>query len=158
MGYRYRGHVAYSHLYGPGVLEAVGAKRQVNGNICFGTLGLACPEMVIDKVYFPRSPQELFTRVQVPLGDGEDDRPSEREAFLEAIEVSKAAIHKHIVRIHASYTRQQHGYALLTPACDLNLSQFIKNPPYSFRSMPKQRRRRVLLEWLNCLANALAYI
>lgn len=141
-------------------LEAAGSKRQVNGqNSVGGILGLAFPEMVIDKVYFPRSPQELFTRVQVPLGGGGDnDGRSERETFLEAVNLSKAATHKHIVKIHASYTHQQHGYALLTPACDLNLSQFIKYPPYTFRSMPKQRRRRVLLEWLHCLANALAYM
>lgn len=141
-------------------LEAVGAKRQVNGDNCVRILGSAYPGMVIDKVYFPRNPQELFTRVQVPLGgDGENDgRTSERETFLEAVEVSKTATHKHIVKIHASYTHQQHGYALLTPSCDLDLSQFIKHPPNTFRSLPKQRRRRVLLEWLHCLATALTYM
>jgi len=137
-------------------ISCAGTKRQ--GNV-MGINGLSAPAAVaFDKVYFPRSRGELYIRMQVPLGDGDDGETIQREIFLDEIAASKTVVHKHIVKIHASYTHQGDGYILLTPACELNLSQFIKATPSSFKSMPKDRRRRILLEWLHCLADALAYM
>jgi len=146
-------------------IECASTRRQVNVNMNvnvnmhMGINGLSAPAAVaLDKVYFPWSWEEFYMRMQVPLGDGDDGKTIQRETFLEEIAASKAVLHKHIVKIHASYTHQEDGYILLSPACELNLSQFIKYTPYSFKSMPKDRRRKVLLEWLHCLADALTCI
>ncbi|KAF8421363.1 kinase-like domain-containing protein [Tirmania nivea] len=137
----------------------VNVNMNVNVNMHMGINGLSAPAVVaLDKVYFPWSWAEFYMRMQVPLGDGGDGKTIRREIFLEEIAASKAVLHKHIVKIHASYTHQDYGYILLTPACELNLSQFIKYTPYSFKSIPKDRRRKMLLEWLHCLADALAYM
>lgn len=143
-------------------IECASSRRQVNVNmnvnVNMGIDGLSTHAVILDKVYFPRNRQDFFMRMQVPLGDGDDGKTIQPAVFLREIEASKAVIHKHIVKIHASYTHQSDGYILLTPACELSLNQFIKYTPYTFKSMPKDRRRRVLLEWLHCLADALAYM
>ncbi|KAF8435880.1 kinase-like domain-containing protein, partial [Terfezia claveryi] len=157
-------HVDYSEdetvaIQYAGTRRQVNVNMNVNVNMHMGINGLSAPAAVaLDKVYFPWSWQELYLRMQVPLGDGDNGKTIQREDFFGEIAASKAVQHKHIVKIHASYTHHEDGFILLTPACELNLSQFIKYPPYSFKSMPKDRRRKVLLEWLHCLADALTYM
>ena len=111
-----------------------------------------------EKIFFPRERDVFYMRTRVPLGSGEYGESIEPEVFLAEVQASMAMSHKHIVSVYASYTHQNNGYILHTPACEFNLRQFIQYTPTSFKSLPKQKKRRTALEWLHCLSDALAYM
>ncbi|KAI5797528.1 kinase-like domain-containing protein [Peziza echinospora] len=131
-------------------LECASGKRQ---GTAAGATGL-----LADKVYFPRDRDNFYMRAEVPLAGSDSKHAIGRDVFFEEVAASRAISHEHIVSIFASYTHQDHGYVLFSPACELNLAQFIRYTPHTFKAMSKQRRRRVLLEWLHCLADALAHM
>jgi serine/threonine protein kinase len=80
------------------------------------------------------------------------------QAFLSVIDTMKSLIHPHIVSVWASYTYKDRGYALLSPACDINLKNFVQIGIPSYRILPKQQQHRLILNWLHCLSDGLAFI
>lgn len=109
-----------------------------------------------EKVFFPKRPEEVFTRKRVSFGQSNTATPE--KDFKEAVEDMKAVQHKHIVSIYASYTYEGSGYVLCTPVADYTLRTFINLPPQDFRDTMKCGRRRMALNWLHCLAEALAML
>jgi serine/threonine protein kinase len=117
---------------------------------------VALPNNHIDKVYLPNKPDHVLLRRKIPLGLGPGQMPMEE--FLAGIEQKKAIEHKHLVTIWASYIHQDGGYILLTPVNDGTLKSLLTIIHPSIKIMAKRDRRVLLLNWLHCLASALAFL
>ena len=109
-----------------------------------------------EKVYFPRRPEEVFMRKRVPLAQLSSKAPNIQ--FKAVVDEMKSAVHEHIISIYASYTYEDCGYVLYTPASELTLRTFINLTPQHFRNYPKEKQQIILLNWLHCLADAVAFL
>jgi serine/threonine protein kinase len=110
----------------------------------------------VEKVHLPYKDNEVFLRKRFVFGQGQNKVPEEE--FINEIAAMKSVVHAHIASIWSSYTYDHCGYVLLTPASELNLKNFIQTPPQAFRILVKQDRRRLLVNWLHCLADALTFL
>ncbi|KAK6537665.1 hypothetical protein TWF694_011839 [Orbilia ellipsospora] len=109
-----------------------------------------------DKVLQPRRKDLQMYRRRVTLGSGHDNLMT--HDFLADADVLRTLRHPHIADLQASYTYLNEGCVLSTPVCDYTLKSFIQNPSSSFKSLSKEQRRRRILGWMHCLADALAYL
>lgn len=82
----------------------------------------------------------------------------DRNTFVMHMKALQAIRHSHLVSIWATYTKSSFSYVLLTPTLDLTLKSFLDEQPKSFRRLPKQERREILVRWTHCLTSALAYL
>lgn len=110
----------------------------------------------IDKVHLPGRPDDVFIRRRIPLGVSPGRMP--KEEFLSRIEAMKVIEHDHLTSLWASYTSQDCGYLLLTPVNDSTLKSVLTITPQSIKILAKQDRRILLLNWIHCLADALAFL
>lgn len=110
----------------------------------------------VEKVYFPRQRGVYFTRRRVPIGDG----PSQisPELLMEELNAMRNITHPHIVAIHATYTQGDYGYLVLSPTIDVNLRMFIQYPPSTFKSLTKDAQKLLLIDWMHCLSDAVAFL
>jgi serine/threonine protein kinase len=108
----------------------------------------------IDKVHLPGRPDDILIRRKIPLGIPPGRMPPEE--FLSGIEAMKVVEHEHLTCLWASYIHQGCGYLLLTPVNDSTLKSFLTITPQSMKILAKQDRRILLLNWIHCLADALA--
>ncbi|KAF3159111.1 hypothetical protein TWF225_007667 [Orbilia oligospora] len=109
-----------------------------------------------DRVHRPRHKDLLMYRRKVILGPG-PDKIMEHD-FLPEVDTLRNLRHPHIVDVQATYTYLDEGYLLTTPVCDWSLKTFIQSPSSSFKSLNKEQKRRKILGWIHCLADALAYL
>lgn len=110
----------------------------------------------VDTVYLPSRPGDELIRRRIAIGLG----PGEiaQEEFLSGVEALKELEHQHILSLWASYMHRGSGYVLLVPVNDSNLRSFLHITPQSIKIMAKHDRRPLLLNWLHCLANAVAFL
>ncbi|KAK2735317.1 protein kinase domain-containing protein [Colletotrichum kahawae] len=110
----------------------------------------------VEKVLLPNCPGLVFYRRRIPIGNG----PSQlsRGEFIEIINSIRGVQNDHLVSYYASYTQHGAAYALFTPATDSNLKSFLGNTPSNFKNFPKKERRRMVMNWILCLADTLAYL
>jgi serine/threonine protein kinase len=108
----------------------------------------------VEKVRIVGKSGLLCTRRRIVFGDS----AAREQAFHSEIDTIKSLPHPHMVSVWASYTYMDSGYALLSPACDINMKDFTHIGIHSYRILPKQQRRRLILNWLHCLSNGLAFI
>lgn len=108
----------------------------------------------LDKVHRPGKPDDLLLRRRIPLGTAPGRMP--QEEFLSGVEAMKALEHVHLTCLWGSYIQGGCGYLLLTPVNDSTLKHFLAVTAPSIKILPKQDRRVLLLNWLHCLADALA--
>jgi len=66
--------------------------------------------------------------------------------------------HEHIVEVHATYTQHDFGFIVLTPILDLNLKAFLQSQTPHFKFFSKEKRKHILLDWIHCLSDALAFL
>lgn len=109
-----------------------------------------------DKVHLPGRPDDLFLRRRIPLGTTAGHLP--KEEFLSGIDSMRDIEHDHLTCLWASYTHLDLGYLLLTPVNDSTLKSFLNVTPQSIKILAKQDRRLLILNWLHCLADALAFL
>ncbi|KAF3918565.1 hypothetical protein AA313_de0200210 [Arthrobotrys entomopaga] len=109
-----------------------------------------------DRVIHPRHKDLPMYRRKVILGS-EHNSLTDHD-FLAEVDVLRNLRHPHITDLQASYTYLNEGCVLSAPACDYTLKSFIQNPSSTFKSLSKEQRRRRILGWMHCLADALAYL
>lgn len=109
-----------------------------------------------DKVHLPGRSDDLFLRRKIPLGTTAGRMP--KEEFLSGVEAMKLLEHDHLTCLWGSYIHLNSGYLLLTPANDSNLKSFLNMTPQSIKILAKQDRRLLLLNWIHCLADGLAFL
>ncbi|CAG8982134.1 hypothetical protein HYALB_00003226 [Hymenoscyphus albidus] len=110
----------------------------------------------IDKVHLPGRPDDIFIRRKIPLGSTPGRMP--KEEFLSGVDTMKNIEHDHLTCLWTSYIHQDNGYLLTTPANDSSLKSFLTVSPQSYKILAKQDRRVLLMNWLHCLADALAFL
>jgi serine/threonine protein kinase len=117
--------------------------------------GLASNQSV-DRVTLPNHPGQALCRRRIPLGSGPGCLSN--EDFLYEVNSIRNVQNEHLVSYFASYVHQGHGYVLFTPVGDFSLKQFLTTTPASFKSLVKQTRRQLLLNWIHCLVDTLTFL
>lgn len=116
--------------------------------------GLTHPK--VDKVHLPGRPYDIFLRRRIPLGTSPGRMP--QEEFLSGIEQMRSVEHSHLTSLWASYTYHGFGYLLLTPVHDTTLKSLLTVTPPSIKILAKLDRRILVLNWIHCLADAIAFL
>ncbi|KAF2742380.1 kinase-like protein [Sporormia fimetaria CBS 119925] len=108
------------------------------------------------RVHRPKKPSEVYVRRKFPLGTAES--PSEFEMdYIEDVESATMVEHDHIAPVWASYTAKGNGYVLTDFVGQHTLRTFIDHRnPAQYQRLPKAERRYLVLDWLHCLADAVA--
>lgn len=82
-----------------------------------------------------------------------------RLSFSRDIETANHLRHEHIAPIYASYTSDDAGYVLSDFVAEHTLATFIRHrTPPSLMCLPQHERPIMLMEWIHCLADAVASI
>jgi serine/threonine protein kinase len=111
-----------------------------------------------DRVHFPEQPDEIFVRRKFPLNDKETGL-KHHKAFLKDVRKAQSFRHEHVASAWASYTSENSGYVLSDFVSEHTLRTFIDHrTPMQFVRVPTHERPTILLEWMHCLADALAFM
>ena len=109
-----------------------------------------------DRVSQPRQKYQVYIRKQIPIGHAAGTvHPQD---LMDEIEEMRAITHEHVVKLFASYTHRGHGFFLLSPPTEITLKRFLNSPPPAYKKLAEDVRRFKLLDWMHCLADALAYL
>ncbi|KAJ4299410.1 hypothetical protein N0V90_004655 [Kalmusia sp. IMI 367209] len=108
------------------------------------------------RVHLPKKPHEVYVRRKFALGNTESPFAFEEEYIMD-VESAQMVEHEHIAPVWASYTSKGFGYTLTNFIGQHTLKTFIdhRNPP-QYQKLPKPERRTLVLNWLLCLADAIA--
>jgi serine/threonine protein kinase len=110
----------------------------------------------VDKVQLPGRPDDIFLRRRIHLGEAPGRMP--QEEFLAGLQQMRAVEHYHLTSLWASYIYRGFGYLLLTPVHESTLKSFLSITPPSIKILAKRDRRILLLNWIHCLADAIAFL
>ncbi|KAI0013197.1 kinase-like domain-containing protein [Xylariaceae sp. FL0662B] len=110
----------------------------------------------VERVELPNRPGEILSRRRIPLGTGPGLLPN--DGFLYEINNTKSVQNDHLVSYYGSYTHQGFGYVLFTYPSDFNLKSLLVTMPGSVKSLPKQDRRLMFMNWIHCLVDTLCYL
>ncbi|KAI1388927.1 kinase-like domain-containing protein [Hypoxylon trugodes] len=80
------------------------------------------------------------------------------DEFLYEIHKGKNFENDHLVSYFGSYAHQGFVYVLFTHPSDYSLKSLLVNMPSSLKSLAKQDRRRLLMNWIHCLVDSLCYL
>ncbi|GAB7354993.1 hypothetical protein MBLNU459_g5605t1 [Dothideomycetes sp. NU459] len=109
-----------------------------------------------DRIHFPDDSETIYLRRKFPFGTTEM-RDRQRALFLQDIAKSNLFKHEHIIPVWASYTTGQAGFTLSNFVPEHTLASFIaQREPYQWMRVPAVQRHIIILEWMHCLADALA--
>lgn len=110
----------------------------------------------IDRVGIPNVPGEVFCRRRFPMGP--DHGCLSREDLMFEISSIRDLQNGHLVSYWASYIHQGFGYVLFTPVSEYKLSVYLTNTPQSIKNVDKTAKRRLVLDWIQCLVDTLCYV
>jgi hypothetical protein len=111
------------------------------------------------RFHLPQKPDDVFVRRKVSLGDKEELDPVLEAQFLADVQVARSAEHEHIAPVWASWTAKGSGFWTTTFVAEHTLKSFIEfRSAASLQKLTKQQRNSVILDWLHCLADAVASI
>ncbi|KAK0291011.1 hypothetical protein LTR35_001732 [Friedmanniomyces endolithicus] len=109
-----------------------------------------------DRVHFPGRPEEVFMRRKYALTD-KDTGQTYHNSFSRDLQRAKALKHEHIAGLWGSYVAEDAGYVLSDFVGEHTLATFIDHrTPSQFLRVSPTERPVLLLEWMHCLADALA--
>lgn len=108
------------------------------------------------RVHLPKRPKEIYVRRRFPLGTVETPGCFEQEFTLD-VESARMVEHDHFAPVWASYTHKGIGYIVTNFVGHHTLRSFIDHRnPAQYQKLSKPSRRWLLLNWLHCLADAMA--
>ncbi|KAI0536301.1 kinase-like domain-containing protein [Xylaria digitata] len=110
----------------------------------------------IDKVELPNQPGESFTRRRFVIGTNPGNISIEN--FLNEVNSAKNLQSDHFASYYGSYLHQGCAYVLFAHASDYNLKSLLITPPGPWKSLAKQDRRQMMMNWIHCLTDTLCYI
>ncbi|KAH9907874.1 kinase-like domain-containing protein [Xylariomycetidae sp. FL2044] len=114
----------------------------------------------IDRVELPHKPGQVFCRRRVPLAPGTGSGPGgvSTEELVHEVHNIKTVQNDHIVSYYGSYVHQGYGYVIFSRPSDFNLKSVLVNLPSSLKSLHKNDRRLMVMNWIHCLADTLCYL
>lgn len=107
----------------------------------------------VDTVRLPSDSSRVFIRRKVSL----DSKTTEEQVLSEIAEMKKFS-HEHVVSVFGSYLQSGVMTVLSFPAPEYTLKSFLNDSPKAFEALEKSERRRILMNWPHCLANATAFL
>lgn len=108
------------------------------------------------RIHLPKKPHEIYMRRKFPLGNAEDPEAFHQDFILD-VESARMVEHEHIAPVWASYTAKGSGYIVSSFVGHHTLRTFIDHrSPAQYQKLPKPERRWLVLNWLHCLADAIA--
>ncbi|KAF4301227.1 protein kinase domain-containing protein [Botryosphaeria dothidea] len=108
------------------------------------------------RVHLPKKPHEVFVRRRVSLGENSE---AGKEEFLKDVAVAQEIGHQHIAPVWASYTSKGNGFVITPFVGQHTLKSFIDHrTPAQYMQLSLPDRRILLLNWMHCLADAVATI
>ncbi|KAF2721260.1 hypothetical protein K431DRAFT_320533 [Polychaeton citri CBS 116435] len=111
-----------------------------------------------DRIHFPGKEARIFMRRRFSLTDKETNI-SHRDEFTHDTQQAQTCEHEHIAPCWATYTSKDAGYVLSDFVGEHTLGTFIDHrTPASLMRLPERERPILLLEWLHCLADAVAML
>ncbi|KAI0466368.1 kinase-like domain-containing protein [Xylaria cf. heliscus] len=110
----------------------------------------------IDRVGLPNRPGETFSRRRFSIGT--NPGMMSMESFLSEINSTKNLQSDHMASYYGSYVYQGFAYVIFTHTSDFNLKSLLSTTPGPLKSLAKQDRRRMVMNWIHCLTDTLCYI
>jgi len=108
------------------------------------------------RVHLPKRPTKIYVRRRFPLGNAEQP-DAFREDFMLDVESARMVEHDHLAPVWASYTAKGAGYIVSNFVGHHTLRTFIDHrKPSQYQALQKPDRRWLILNWLHCLADAVA--
>ncbi|KAI2476728.1 Protein kinase domain-containing protein [Pyrenophora tritici-repentis] len=108
------------------------------------------------RIHLPKKPTKIYMRRRFPLGNAENP-DAFREDFILDVESARMVEHDHLAPVWASYTAKGYGYIVSNFVGHHTLRTFIDHrKPSQYQALPKPDRRWLVLNWLHCLADAVA--
>ena len=108
------------------------------------------------RVHLPKRPKEVYVRRKFALGNAESPTALE-ETFIMDVESARMVEHEHIAPVWASYTLKGTGYIVSDFVGHHTLRTFIDHrDPAQYKKLAKPERRWLVLNWMHCLADAIA--
>ena len=107
----------------------------------------------VDTVKLASDAHKVFIRRKVAL----NSKTTEEQVLSEIAEMKKFS-HEHVISVFGSYLQSGTMTVLSFPAPEYTLKSFLTDTPKAFETLDKSERRRILINWPHCLANALAYL
>ena len=107
----------------------------------------------VDTVKLPSDSSRVFIRRKVSL----DSKTTEEQVLSEIAEMKRFS-HEHVVSVFGSYLQSGVMTVLSSPAPEYTLKSFLNDSPKAFEALGKSERRRILINWPHCLANATAFL
>ncbi|KAI1127549.1 protein kinase [Nemania abortiva] len=110
----------------------------------------------IDRIGLPNRPGEAFSRRRFPIGTGPGMMTLEN--ILNEVSSTKNLQSDHLASYYGSYVYQGSAYVIFTHTSDFNLKSLLSTTAGPLKSIPKQDRRRMMMNWIHCLTDTLCYI
>ncbi|KAI1422110.1 protein kinase [Xylaria sp. FL1777] len=110
----------------------------------------------VDRVELPNKPGEAFFRRRFSIGTGPGNMTIEN--FLSEVNSTKNLQSDHLASYYGSYLHQGSAYAIFTHSIDFNLKSLLSTTPGPWKSLAKQERRQLMMNWIHCLTDTLCYI
>ena len=108
------------------------------------------------RMHLPKKPKDIFVRRRFALGDAETPDAFEQDLMMD-VESARMVEHEHFAPIWASYTAKGVGYIVTNFVGHHTLRTFIDHRnPTQYQKLPKPDRRWLVLNWMHCLADAIA--
>jgi serine/threonine protein kinase len=108
------------------------------------------------RIHLPKKPKEIYMRRRFQLGNSERPDAFEQD-FIMDVESARMVEHEHFAPVWASYTAKGSGYIVSNFVGHHTLRTFIDHRnPTQYQKLPKPERRYLVLNWLHCLADAIA--
>ncbi|OAL45630.1 kinase domain-containing protein [Pyrenochaeta sp. DS3sAY3a] len=108
------------------------------------------------RVHLPKRPKEVYVRRRFPLGNAENPDAFEQD-FIMDVESARMVEHEHIAPVWASYTAKGVGYTVTNFVGHHTLRTFFDHRnPTQYQKLAKPDRRWLVLNWIHCLADAIA--
>ncbi|KAL7653389.1 hypothetical protein ACMYSQ_008102 [Aspergillus niger] len=110
----------------------------------------------VEKVVLAGSKCRVLLRTQVSIGGA--PHFFEENEVLEEIRSLRRLAHDHVYSIYASYFVDTTVCILFSGVYERTLMSFLTDVPQSFKRLPKNKRREILVNWPHCLANGLSWL
>ncbi|KAI1780963.1 kinase-like domain-containing protein [Hypoxylon cercidicola] len=110
----------------------------------------------VDRVELPNIPGEVFSRRRIPIGTGPGMLTC--KDFLTETEKTNYVECDHLVSYFGSYYHNGQGYVLFTLPSDYSLKSLLVNMPSPLKSLAKQDRRQLFMNWIHCLVDTLSFL
>ncbi|KAL3482297.1 hypothetical protein BJX99DRAFT_216752 [Aspergillus californicus] len=110
----------------------------------------------VERVVLAGAVCKIYLRTQVTVGGA--PHFFEEDEVLEEIRSMRRLAHDHVYSIYASYFVDNTVCILFSGVYERSLMSFLTDTPQTFKKLPKDRRREILVNWPHCLAHGLSWL